>query len=638
MSTAGTGTMEWLWEAQESVEAMMPVAVKEQLPIWWPLPVLVYLFAEVCFYIYFKTVMVPFANTIIAPSEYRDYGRDRHKLILRILERVTRTAKVNGRDDLEDTARYLVQWFNYAPNHLAAGSAHKKKKKQQTPTTTKYRKNKLKATTSPKRRVVKFASSDNTPSSSNSNNSDSSSSSSKPSLLVKLSDSSIGSSLGTESVCSSSATGSSPDDSHLTMSDDDHDEMVVSLVGAGQVVDDTASDSASLDDDDDDSIDDDFDDTDDDEVDDNASIHAEYTVTVLRKDDVDDFMAWGFFGKFVSTLEEWEREEMENCYQVLEEMHGIRFQPGRSPHYKLKYLLSLEDCVAMHRPLIFYLQVFLVKWFAGLLFRLAGFSRHVAESGVICWYKPAADDDYSKNLLPLCFFHGVGPGGHALYTLMVLLGLNRTGRAIFLFENHSVTCSLNFKALTDNEIVDGVREMIDRFCGPDRPISLMGHSFGSSALTWILHSDLKPRIRQMVILEPVSLMLSESDVICTMAKPIFKAAIDLVLEHYIRRQYPWYNSELWLEDIPDDVHVIIGLAGRDGLIPTPKITQEIEAFCAVNPKVAKNMDFIYWKNNLHGLCLVLPWCWKDINDAMLKQELAMMMQSKSSRRRSRLKL
>jgi hypothetical protein len=593
--------MQWLRDLQLSIEeTVIPDAsLREQyLPSWWPLPVLVYLVAEVAFFVYFKTVMVPLANKIIPPSEYRDYGRDRHKLILRILERVTRTAKVNGRDDLEETARYLVQWFEYTPQrnaHVApsAGKHHKQ--------------------ASLLKREVRFAdhcTSSPVAASPARSSSSGSSSSSKPTLLVRLSDSSIGSSLGTSSICSSSG----PDDS-------DADDLV--SIDNNDLPDDAASDSGSMVDDDDE----------DDAIVHDDSDNKNYTVTVLRKDDIDDFMAWGFFGKFVSDLDQWEHEEMDKCYNVLEEMHGIRFQPGRSPNYKLRHLLSLEDCVAMHRPLAFYAQVAAVKWCASQLFRLAGFSRHVSQSGVVCWYKPAADDDYSKNLLPLCFFHGVGPGGHALYTLMVLLGLNRTGRAIFLFENHSVACSLNFKALSEQDIVSAVQEMVDRFCGVSSPVALMGHSFGSSALTWLLHSPLRSRIRQMVILEPVSIMLSEADVIMNMAKPLFKIAIDLVLEHYIRRQYPWYNSELWLEDIPEDVHVIIGLAGKDPIICNEKVTQEIEAFCAVNPKVAKNMDFIYWKNNLHGMCLGLPWCWKDINDAMLKQEQAMM-QSKASRRRN----
>lgn len=563
-----------LAELQQTIEeTAIPDVIKENyLPSWWPAPVIVYLLVELAFYVYFKTVMVPYANKIIPPSEYRGYGRDRHKLIMRILERKTRTAKVNGRDDLEETARYLIQWFDYAPNHLA-GQQQRRVGFDETS-------------------FVKKGG--------------------PPTLLPRLSEASLGSSLASSSVCSSG-----PDDSDM--------EDMVSM--NGHVVDDRASDSGSLDEDD--SV------VDCDENTTNSEKDSEYTVTVLRKDDIDDFMAWGFFGKFVSDLVEWEKEEMNQCYKVFEAMYGLVFKPGRSPNYKLRHLLSLEDCVAMHRPLTFYAQIAAYKWCASQLFRLAGFSRHVSKSGVICWYKPAADDDYSQKLLPLCVFHGVGPGGHANYTALILLGLNRTGRAIYVFENHSVACTLDFKAIPEADYVDGVHEMVDRFSGTHRGISLLGHSFGSSALTWLLHSKLRSRIRQMVILEPVSIMLSESEVIVNMAKPHFKLAIDLVLEHYIRRQYPWYNSELWLEDIPEGVHVVIGLAGKDPLICTAKITEEIEAFCAVNPKIARNMDFIYWKNNLHGMCLGLPWCWKDINDAMLKREMAMM-QSKSALRKSKI--
>ena len=565
-------------------EAVIPELIRQQyLPTWWPVPVLLYMLAEVAFYIYFKTVMVPYANQIIPPSEYRDYGRDRHKLVLRILERVARTARVTGKDELEETARFLIQWFYYAPNHMAKEGRHQDKQLQKAV-------QKLKQS-----RACK-----------------------KPELLRPLS----GSSMGSSSVCSSDGSTSSLEGNATTGT-------------AATEFDDSASDSGSLDDDDDDdSV---LSTTSDEGKEGDEDTSGPWTVTVLGKADIDDFMAWGFFGKFVTGLQEWEVAEMEQCYKVLEDMYGIIFKPGRSPNYKLRYLLSLEKCVAMHRPLAYYAQVNLVKWGGSQLFRMAGFSRYVSSQGIVCWYKPAADDDYSRTLLPLLIFHGVGPGGHALYTLMVLLGLNRTGRAILMFENHSVSCTLNFKAKTEQETIASVQEMVDKFFGPEREVSLLGHSFGTSTLTWLLHSQMKPRIRQMVILEPVSIMLSESDVIVNIAKPLFKMAIDLVLEHYIRRQYPWYNSELWLEDIPEDTHVIIGLAGKDPIINSFKIKQEIEVFCAVNPKIARNIDFIYWKNNIHGACLGLPWCWKDINNAMLKQDLAMLQSPRSRSKRQQLR-
>lgn len=567
-------------------EAVVPESVQEYLPSWWLIPVAIYFLMEFAFYIYFKAVMVPFANQIIPPSEYRDYGRDRHKLIIRILERVSRTAKANNKDELEEVSKYLMQWFEYAPGHLERSGQGSKA---------------MNVNMSSSKGVTRK----------------------KPTLIPHLSRASMSSSGSSLPDCDSDTD---------TDMDSQSSPTNLNLSGMSHVVDDRASDdegsTASSEEEPDNDLSDHV-----------MNNYAEYdaalgswTVNVLGKDDIDDFMAWGFFGKFVNDLIEWEIEEMKKCYTVLEDMHGIVFMPGRSPNYRLKHLLSLEPCVAMHRPLTFYVKVSVMKWCACQFYRLAGFSRYVTESNVVCWHKPAADDDYSKQLLPLCVFHGVGPGGHAFYTLMICLGLNRTGRAIFLFENHSVACTLNFKALTEQDIVSGVKEMVDRFCGPTRHISLLGHSFGASALTWLLHSELRPRIRQMVILEPVSIMLSEADVIINMATPIFKMAIDLVLEHYIRRQFPWYNSELWLEDIPDDVQVIIGLAGKDPIICTEKVTAEIEAFCKTNPKKAKNMDFIYWKNNLHGMCLGLPWCWKDINDAMLKQELTMM-QSKSTRRK-----
>merc|ERR1712157_645695 len=106
--------------------------------------------------------------------------------------------------------------------------------------------------------------------------------------------------------------------------------------------------------------------------------------------------------------------------------------------------------------------------------------------------------------------------------------------------------------------------VVNKFIAKDKGLCVVGHSFGSCQLTWVIHSQLlRNRIKQFVLLEPTSLMLSESDVILNMHKFYLRLCVDIVMEWYIRRKFEWYNSELWLDDIPPDCQVLICLAGKD---------------------------------------------------------------------------
>merc|ERR1719420_2363273 len=64
------------------------------------------------------------------------------------------------------------------------------------------------------------------------------------------------------------------------------------------------------------------------------------------------------------------------------------------------------------------------------------------------------------------------------------------------------------------------------------------------------------------------------------------------MEWYIRRKFEWYNSELWLDDIPPDCQVLICLAGKDFIVNPTKIREEVESYSAVDTNFAKRTKFL----------------------------------------------
>ena len=94
---------------------------------------------------------------------------------------------------------------------------------------------------------------------------------------------------------------------------------------------------------------------------------------------------------------------------------------------------------------------------------------------------------------------------------------------------------------------------------------------------------------------------------------------DLFTEHYLRRHFSWYNSELWLEDLPN-VPVTFALSGGDEIVDAPTVRDHILLHKKENK--LKNMNVIYWDRVPHATCVMLPFGWRQMRKTMLQQELA----------------
>jgi pimeloyl-ACP methyl ester carboxylesterase len=349
--------------------------------------------------------------------------------------------------------------------------------------------------------------------------------------------------------------------------------------------------------------------------------------TDLHKEDMDSFFAWAFFSKEFSELEPWERVELNKLFDIMQERFQLKFSAGKSGIY-VPRRLNLEDVSPMHRPLLVYVVLRTFERLAGVFLRLIGFRIHKSKSGLVYWHRAGRD----KRRLPLLFFHGIAPGGQLFYLPMVLSSLGSNDRTMFLFENRPISSCICFHALTEDETIDGVAEALDaQLENPHSPVTLCGHSFGSCPITWLLHSSLRSRIQQVVLIDPVTILLSEPDVMINFvysrkqAVPLSVGEIDrtkiqlvagseLFTEYYLRRHFSWYNSELWLEDIPDNVQVLVCISEHDEIISAPKVKKEIEIHNS------PNLRLIHWEGVGHANCIATPESWTEIRTVMMEQE------------------
>lgn len=301
---------------------------------------------------------------------------------------------------------------------------------------------------------------------------------------------------------------------------------------------------------------------------------------------------------------------------------------------------------------------------AGLLLRAAGFYACKTYSGLNYYYRPSKRKQYlntklerknissrataktgnsssckidsdsdsnasvtDKQRLPLIFLHGIAPGGLAFY-LPMLFYLGGDGRPLFFFENPDISFFiLGGNPANERDTVNGVWEAVDRHLSAAQGVSVVGHSFGSCAVTWLLHSAHNARIRQIVLVDPVSICLSEPDVIQNflyqrkalqkrqqkkMPIKIGVVSNEIFTEHYLRRHFAWYNSELWLEDLPEKAKVLVCLSDEDPIVPAQKVRNEVMR--------KPDVDILVWEEAGHAHCVTRPRTWRQMKVVMKRQE------------------
>jgi len=489
--------------------------------VWYALGGL-YLAIEVAFYFLFHYYLVPRANEWQPPAPYRDYGRHRHELLFRIIDRASRHAVARSEDVSTAIAAYIRGCFD----PLVDGE---------------------RVLTSP-----------------------------VPRTRLRAAQLEKHAAFGKQYTASTVAS---------TVSDTDS--------VSGNAGDDVSSSSTCS--------------------------GKRFTVDGIGRSDMEDLFTWCFFGKHSDMMEDWENEELEKMFDLMEERIGLYFEEGSPKLYQARKL-SLEDTDPLHRPLLVYLYISLVKIITGIVLRCAGFQRTTCSKGLVGWYRPAKAG--KDKLLPLLFFHGLAPGGIFFYIPMLLWGLLTDGRAAFLFENPNITCKIGFEARNEEDTVAGMEEIVCKHLGKDQKVALCGHSFGSVPMTWLLHAkQFRHRVQQYCLLDPVTLLISEPDV---MVNFLYRKEVSLIrlvagselfTEYYLRRHFFFYNSELWLEDLKD-IEPIIVLAEKDEIVNARNVQAHVEL---ANKSIPLRLHF--WEGVSHGYCVTSPEKWREIKGAMLQQEL-----------------
>lgn len=227
--------------------------------------------------------------------------------------------------------------------------------------------------------------------------------------------------------------------------------------------------------------------------------------------DATDFLTWAMFSSEPSQISADKRQEVAQAVHQIESFtsHSFRMrQPNEQPLRSMRS--TIEPLRHFHKPLMFYL---VTQGLFGLglsnEMRRLQFQEH--QSGDFKYFLKRAEGATATSTTaaaPIFFLHGVG--GLAAY-LPLIQGLSQMGRDVVAVEMSYVSLHVSPNVPTIDQHVALLREVRQRHGYADRKVVLIGHSWGTNVMSWLIKAS-PDAIQTAVFLDPVNFMLHLRDI------------------------------------------------------------------------------------------------------------------------------
>lgn len=308
------------------------------------------------------------------------------------------------------------------------------------------------------------------------------------------------------------------------------------------------------------------------------------------------FLGWAMYNKHLPELDESEQADLATVFDYAMQEHEVLrdMKPGFNP--KVEHCrMTLDPIPIIHRPLLMYVAIRVKETIANAFYLPAMGFQFLEVEGLTYWYKHHGNQSAqskstgSTGSEPLLLLHGISTGWGFYLDMAQAIG---QGRSIILVDMDAVKLnSLQFRMPTPQQFAERVTRILNRH-NIER-VSVLGHSFGSITAGWYVR-QCPERVSHLTLIDPVSMLLSFPEVAysflyrepSTVMEWIIHvaAAREVTISHTLRRNFWWYNNDLWLENIPHHIGVVVGLATHDEII-NPKALQEYVRNCR-NARIA----------------------------------------------------
>ncbi|KAF2235924.1 hypothetical protein EV356DRAFT_565957 [Viridothelium virens] len=339
----------------------------------------------------------------------------------------------------------------------------------------------------------------------------------------------------------------------------------------------------------------------------------------IKKENVEEFLAWAFLNTTSSkdrkqtgepnVTDQVHEAELQDYIEGLERQFGRTLPNGCGEAKPLR--LTLDEVRMVHRPLVWYLIIFLVDilthfWLVSHQFNFyrvsltaslasvfpprpqSAFTRRVSTGSFPYWYRPHT----SHKRRPIVFLHGIGVGLNTYVPFLAALNAHGNDEqidgdiGIIALELLPVSFRITPSLPGREEFCAQLQKILDTHQEFANGFTLVAHSYGSVLATHMLSSDassgLRPLIKSIVLIDPVSILLHLPDVAYnfTYRSPRsasqwqlwYFASTDMGVAHTLARGFFWSENILWKEDY-GHLPITVFLADRDIIAPTHEIRE-----------------------------------------------------------------
>lgn len=381
------------------------------------------------------------------------------------------------------------------------------------------------------------------------------------------------------------------------------------------------------------------------------------TVKQLQKENVLSFLCWAFFGKSYHSVRQQasvrmssenlasesqsysseyitscaELKQLEECYAVLEAQFPTemkRMSAGFNPNAKHVNMCLTQQIPFLHRPFLYYFGLRVFDFFYNfLVMRSLGFSTHHVDvhdgvngktMRIRYWYRQGirrsstVELNVGSSTRPIVLLHGISHGWIS-YTMLFsslsgVSSLSQDERSLILVQTESIRIgSLETVFPSGNAFSTALKTILGNHSYTD--CTLVGHSFGSMLAGGVLRRS-PEIIHSLVLLDPVCLLLSlpavaynflykEPRSLMDWVIYIF-ASREITISHTLYRNFIWWESDLWLEDVPNNVPVLVVLAENDEILDAPGVRSYCEIYKNKREQKSAPVEFLYFENVGHG--------------------------------------
>lgn len=306
----------------------------------------------------------------------------------------------------------------------------------------------------------------------------------------------------------------------------------------------------------------------------------------IRKGNMIEFIAYGFYCKKMEALTEEEHEQIEEFLVNTAKCWNISFKEGYDPQVRFMGH-TLEPVKAFHKPLVFHLIFEVLALVSHLILYAWGFQKIQPENSksAIKWVRHGSKKKDGTLETPVVFLHGVGFGVLPyLHFIHAIIRKSMTDRIIILVEMPHVALRLCPEAPDLSDLADDICKCVKEW---SPTACFIGHSYGTFVVSKILHKY-PSMVEKVVLLDPVSLMTCHptllknfvyrsfggfpSSVQHLMEFVQFLCSRDLTLTQTFCRKFNGMEAQIWPQDLPDETLIV--LSGKDHLIPSELVKQQ----------------------------------------------------------------